>query len=112
MQRLDKNREKFSAKGRIDLKKLKTREIIAASEQPSWLPSPPIVDKNMCIIYVVVVAADMSENDAEDMSQDDAEDDAESLHVDDDDVDVDVDDDDEEGGEEGGGGEGHAERKI
>ena len=40
----------------------------------------------MCIIYVVVVAADMSENDAEDMSEDDAEDMSEN---DDDDVDDD-----------------------
>ena len=83
-----------------------------ASEQVSWLPSPPIVEKNMCIIYVVVVAADMSENDAEDMSEDDDDDvdDDVDVDVDDDvDVDVDVDDDDEEGGEEGG--EGHAQRK-
>ena len=79
--------------------------------QGYWrLPSPPIVEKNMCIFYVVVVAVDMSENDAEDMSENDAEDMSENADddddADDDDVDDvdDVDDDDVDEEEEGGGG--------
>ena len=44
----------------------------------------------MCISYVVVVAVDILEDDAEDMSEDDAED--MSENDDDDDVDDDVDD--------------------
>ena len=51
----------------------------------------------MCIFYVVVVAVDIFEGDAEGMSEDDAEDMSEN------------DDDDDEGEEEE---EGHAKRKI
>ena len=77
----------------------KTRTKTPAYEGHSWLPSPPIVEKNMCIFLIVVVAVDMSENDAEDMSEDDAEDVSEGMSEnDDDDDDVDdvddVDDDD------------------
>ena len=64
-----------------------TRTKLAASERYWRLLTSPIVEKNMCIFYVVVVAVvvvvvvavdivediaeDMSENDAEDMSEDD-----------------------------------------
>ena len=81
----------------------KVRTKLAVSEHYWRLPSSPIVKKNMCVFYVVVVAVvvvvvvavDMSENDAEDMSEND-----------DDDVDVDVvndaDDDDVDDDGEGG----------
>ena len=83
----------------------KTRTKLAATEANWRLLASPIVEKNMCIFLVVVVAVvvvvvvaedivediaeDMSENDAEDMSEndDDVDDDV-------DDVDDDVDDDD------------------
>ena len=81
----------------------KSRMKMRASD-PSWrLPSSPIVEKNMCIFYVVVVAVDIFEGDAEDMSENDDDDD-DVDDVDDDDVDDDVDDDaddDGEGEEEG-----------
>ena len=81
-----------------------------ASEQVSWLPSPPIVEKNMCIIYVVVVAEDMSEDDAEDVSEGMSENDDDDVEdVDDDDVDDDEDEDEEEEGEGEGG---HLTQKI
>ena len=68
----------------------KTRTKLAATD-PNWrLLTSPIVEKNMCIFLVVVIAVvdvvvvavhileddaeDMSENDAEDMSEDDGED--------------------------------------
>ena len=73
-----------------------------AATQAHWrLLTSPIVEKNMCIflvvvvavVVVVVVAVDILEDDAEDMSENDAED----MSENDDDVDDDVDDD--EGGE-------------
>ena len=82
----------------------KTRTKLAASEQHWRLLTSPIVEKNMCIFYVVVVAVvvlvvvavDVVEDDAEDDDDDDVDDD------DVDDVDDDVDDVDEGRGGEGG----------
>ena len=76
----------------------KSRTKIGDSE-PYWrLPSSPLVEKNMCIFYVVVVAVVVVVVVAVDIVEDDAEDDAED---DDDDV------DDDEGGDGG-----HAQRRI
>ena len=81
----------------------KSRLKIAATEVTWRLPSSPIVEKNMCNFYVVVVAVVVVVVVAVDV--DDADDDADDEA--DDDVDA-----DEGGGEEGEeGGEGHAQRK-
>ena len=72
-----------------------------AASQAYWrLQTSPIVEKNMCIFLVVVVAVDMLEDDAEDMSENDVVDDDvdDDLHdVDDVDADDDVDDVDDVG---------------
>ena len=69
----------------------KTRTKLAASEGYWRLLTSPIVEKNMCIFLVVVVAVDILEDHAEDMSEND---DVEDVDVDvDDDVDDDIHDD-------------------
>ena len=71
-----------------------------AATHPHWrLLTSPIVEKNMCIFLVVVVAVDILEDDAEDMSENDVVDDVDD-DVDDVDVDDDVDDDEKEEEEE------------
>ena len=85
-----------------------TRTKLAATD-PYWrLLTSPIVEKNMCVFYVVVVAVvvvvvvavDIVEDDAED-DDDDVDDDVDDDHDDvDDDVHDDADDDEGEG--EGG----------
>ena len=84
---LHKKSNNPNLKGGEQWENQKTRERIAATERHWRLPSSPIVEKNMCIFYVVVVAVvvvvvvavDMSENNAEDMSEDDAEDVSEGM---------------------------------
>ena len=88
--------EKCSTRLHFGKENRKTAARIADTEGPWRLPSSPIVEKNMCMFYVAVVAVDIVEDDAEDDAEDDDDDD--------------VDDDEEGWGEEGE--EGHAQRKI
>ena len=78
-----------------------TRTKLAASVADWRLLTSPIVEKSMCIFYVVVVAVVVVVVVVVDILEDDAEDDAE----DDDDDDVDVDDDVDDVDEGRGGGE-------
>ena len=50
----------------------KTRTKLAASADPWRLLTSPIVEKNMCIFYVVVVAEDDAEDDDDGDDVDDA----------------------------------------
>ena len=71
----------------------KTRTKLSESV-PYWrLLTSPIVEKNMCIFYVVVVAVVVVVVVAVDIVEDDAEDDDDDA---DDDVDDDLDDDDDD----------------